>query len=121
MTEHEHTWDEVGERFAALGRLLKDRFEQEREDDDQQAVRDAFSKLAEAARRLGDAVGEAVRDPAVREQAREVGRSLNDAVVSTVRDLDAQLRNRPARPTGPETTTADAGPDVADEDGPTSG
>jgi hypothetical protein len=96
MTEPKQAWDEVGERFAALGRQLKTRFDQEREGDDRQAVRDAVGRLAEAARRLGDSVGEAVRDPAVKQQARDVARSLNDALATTFREVGEQIRPRPS-------------------------
>ncbi|HEX2038418.1 MAG TPA: hypothetical protein VHF47_01665 [Acidimicrobiales bacterium] len=77
----EDAWSEVGERFAALGRRLRDG------DVDREAVDQALESLAAAVDDVVDAVAGPLRDPSFKEEAREAARSLGHAITSTVRDL----------------------------------
>jgi len=88
-------WEDVGQRFEALGRVLKERYqsaerapdtahaaEQEEASEERAALREAFDKIVEAAQELGERAAAIVRDPAVKEQTTLVARSLNEALTA---------------------------------------
>lgn len=87
-------WVDVEERFAALGRAMKERYraaEDEPEDDaaggeqdSGAAVRNAFERLVAAAREFGDRAGDVARDDDVKARAKQTAASLNDALSATV-------------------------------------
>jgi hypothetical protein len=107
-------WTEVGRRFEELGRALRSHFERESApaaegaagaeapgeqpdvsaDRDRAAMRDALRKLSQAAQRLGENAGEAVRDPAVRESAQRAARTFGDALETTFSELGDEIRER---------------------------
>ena len=141
--EPREAWSEVGRRFEELGRALREHYagvaespdsatwtaagaEEERSGDagDRAAIRDALQRLGQAAQRLGDQTGEAVRDPAVRETAQQAARTLGDALEATFGQLGEQLRGRVGsrgsdqaepEPTSPRPA---APPEITGEDGP---
>ncbi len=76
---------------------------------DRAAMRDALRKLGQAAQRLGDQAGEAVRDREVRESAQRVARTFADALDATFTDLGEEIRGR---------VRARRGSDPADQDAP---
>jgi hypothetical protein len=57
-------------------------------------MRAGLGRLRQAAERLGDHAGEAVRDPAVRESAQQVARKLRDALDATFSELGEEIRGR---------------------------
>jgi hypothetical protein len=61
---------------------------------DRAAMRDALHRLEEAAKRLGEHAGEAVRDPAVRTSAQQAAYSLREALEATFSELGEGLRGR---------------------------
>ena len=89
-------WVDLEERFAALGRAMKERFRAAEEGPDEEvdggepesesgaAVRNAFERLVDAAREFGDRAGDVARDDAVKSQAKQAAGSLNDALSATV-------------------------------------
>jgi hypothetical protein len=96
MTEAKEKWDEVGERFAELGRMVKDRFD----------ANAAFGveerdKVNDALRQIGDALdagfttlGDTFRDPAMRDELKGAGASIAEAVAATMRDVSEALKKR---------------------------
>ena len=93
MTDPKKTWADVGEGFETLGRLLKQRFtthdspistEPEASPEERAAVREAFDKLVAAAKDFGDRATDVAKDPEVKAQTKQVARSLNTALSSTV-------------------------------------
>jgi len=94
MAEAKDKWDEVGERFGDLGRHLKDRF-------DANAAFGAAERerVNNALRELGDAldagfttIGEALRDPSMREEMKSAGSSIADAITATLRDVSDAIK-----------------------------
>src|SRR4051812_6681347 len=82
---NEKVWTEVGERFAALGRVMKDRYQRQaglQADDAEPGrdARDALRGLADALDGVFTAAGETIRDPAVAEEAHQAARSLGAAL-----------------------------------------
>ena len=107
MTEPmKQRWEDVGQRFEALGRVLKERYqsaegahatasapaaEQDEATEDRAALREAFDKVLAAAQELGERAASVVRDPAVKEQTTLVARSLNDALTVSVDQLGDEV------------------------------
>ena len=105
MTEPmKQRWEDVGQRFEALGRVLKERYqsaerapdmahaaEQDEASEERAALREAFDKIVEAAQELGERAASIVRDPAVKEQTTLVARSLNEALTASVDQIGDEV------------------------------
>ena len=107
MTEPEpmkQRWEDVGQRFEALGRAVKERYqsaesspetaqaaEHEEASEERAALREAFEKIVTAAQELGERAASIIRDPAVKEQTTLVARSLNDALTASVDQLGDEV------------------------------
>ncbi len=117
MSDAGSAWKEAGERVAALGASLKRHY-------DERSTTEAGvppPDLGEAARRVADAVrdavdslGAAAHDPAVTEDARRVGASFAEALSVTFAEVSDDL-HRMATGSGP------AAGAPADEDGRSAG
>jgi len=99
MAERDETkqaWNEVASEFSGLGLKLKLHLEAARADRDAQddvghRVVPALDRLARAIDDAFDAVGEAAKDEAVREDVRKVGRTLSDALGATFSEVGDDL------------------------------
>jgi hypothetical protein len=87
-------WDKLGEQFASLREKLKDTYHQQPGEDgpSDDEVRDAFHTLGRAWDRLTDAVGTAVRDEGVRQQAKQAATGFFEAVGAAFSQLGSELR-----------------------------
>lgn len=93
-------WNDVGEDFARLGKVMKERYQGHVVDsapDDDRAdtdagVRAAFERLLAAGREFGDRIADVVTGDEVREQAKQTGQRLNDAMSTSADILGEQLR-----------------------------
>jgi hypothetical protein len=116
-------WNEVGRRFEELGRVLRGHFEREPETEpgatgggtdtaagDRAAMKDALHRLGQAAQRLGDQAGEAVRDQAVRESAQSVARSFGAALEATFSEFGDEVRERMKARRGGEQADRESAP-----------
>ncbi len=99
MTDTRQAWQEVGERFEALGLKLKLHLEEERserDDDDEvtvdAGVREALDKVAAALDDVFDALGEAAEDVAVKADLKELAGSFGSALETTFEELGNRLR-----------------------------
>jgi len=61
---------------------------------DWDSARESVRDLGSSVRRIATQAGDAARDPQVRDSAQRAARSLGDAIVTTVEDLAAELRER---------------------------
>jgi len=82
-------WSEVGERLEALALKLKLHFEQARDEE----AADALGRLRKDIEDAFEAAGNAVKDEAVRADAREVGRLFGDALATTLEKFGDEIRN----------------------------
>jgi hypothetical protein len=100
-------WDRVGDQFASLKDKLRDTYRQQAADEGptEDEVKDAFRTLGKAWDRLADAVGAAVRDEGVRQQAKAAATGFFDAVGAAFSDLGSELRK-----SKPEADTEDVPP-----------
>ena len=96
MADAKESWDEVGERFGALGRMLKDRF-----DANAAFGADERDKVNDALRQLGDAldagfttIGDTLRDPTMRDELKHAGSSIADAIAETLRSVSEAIKRR---------------------------
>ena len=118
-------WNEVAEGFAKLGGAMKDRYRGEADEasgDDAPAapgpdkLREAFERLVEAGRDVGQRSVEVLRDADVNAQARQAATSLNDALAATV-DMIGNEVGRWFGRDGTTTATVDDTPEPVDPHG----
>jgi hypothetical protein len=81
-TDTKMAWEAVADRLDALGLKLKVHFEQAGGQVDE--VREAFERLGSAIEATFSAIGAAVQDPAVREDATNLAATLGDALADTL-------------------------------------
>jgi len=84
-------WLEVGDELEAVALKLKLHLEQETSESD--AVDDLLQRLAARVDDAIDAVGHAATDEAVRDDLRETGRRMVDAMEATFREATRSVRS----------------------------
>jgi hypothetical protein len=115
MAESKAAWERVGEDFRALGRQVKQHYDQRprpeglggedrerpgaaegggRQAADRRKVDEALDKLRESLDQAFSALGDAVRDPQVGEQTRKAAGSLSDALTATFAEASERFRKR---------------------------
>ena len=94
MAEAKEKWDEVGERFADLGRSLKDRFDANAAfgSEEKDKVNDALRQLGDALDAGFTTIGDTLRDPAMRDELKHAGTSIADAIAATLRDVSDVIK-----------------------------
>jgi hypothetical protein len=103
MAESKEAWDRVGQEFRALGRQVRERYEQ-REGappaPDRRKVDEALRELSDSLDQTFTALGDAIRDPQFGEQSRKAAGSLSDAVAATFAEVSERMRSRRQPPAG---------------------
>jgi hypothetical protein len=122
MADSKANWDQVGEDFKALGRQVRQHYEQSRAEGsgaplrgslvneegreetseprteapaaDRRKVDDALQKLTESLDQAFSALGDAVRDPEVGEQTKKAASSLSDALNATFAEVSERFRKK---------------------------
>jgi hypothetical protein len=104
MAESKAAWEQVGEEFRALGRQVKERYEQRpraqgQEGEtpppaDRRKVDEALQTLSESLEQAFSALGEAVRDPRFGEQTKKAAGSLSDALNATFAEASERFRKK---------------------------
>jgi hypothetical protein len=94
MTETKEKWDQVGERFSDLGRRLKERFDANTAfgADEREQVNDALRQLGDALDAGFTTIGDTLRDPAMRDEMKNAGSSIADAIAATLRDVSDTIK-----------------------------
>jgi hypothetical protein len=99
MEETKRAWDEVGERFAELGRMISERYRRLGEERTSQPTTAEEDAWADAVRRATDEVdraftslGGTLRDETARQHLRETGRKLTDALKVTFTEASEEVR-----------------------------
>jgi hypothetical protein len=93
MTTVHAAWDDLAAKFEALGLKLKLHYEQTRD----QEVTAAVDRLRQGIEDAFEAAGNAVQDEAVREDVREVGRLLTQALGVTLEKVGQDVRGAASR------------------------
>ena len=122
MAESRAQWEKVGEEFRALGRQVKQHYEQRPRPEqpgpggqepgqpgadqaatgadqvapsaDRRKVDDALQKLTESLDQAFSALGDAIRDPQFGEQTRKAASSLSDALNATFAEASERFRKK---------------------------
>ena len=109
MAESKANWDQVGEEFKALGRQIRQHYEQTRTEGaapkegaadqaapsaDRRKIDDALQKLTESLDQAFSALGDAIRDPQFGEQTRKAASSLSDALNATFAEASERFRKK---------------------------
>jgi len=97
MSEVKKAWGEVADRLSALGSKLKQHTEDEKPADDDKEFSSGLEKLKSSINEVLDSMGEAARDPAVREDARSVASAFAEALDATIDDARKALKSRSAK------------------------
>jgi hypothetical protein len=96
-------WNDVADRFSALGRMMKERYQDAGEDDTGEtatadaasesdaAFRQAFERVVAAGREVGDRAVDVARDDDVKAQAKRAASSLNEALSATMNFLGEEV------------------------------
>jgi hypothetical protein len=109
MTVQSQAWENVGERFEALGEHLRGHFDEVGADaaSERAAFERSVRGLLGALEDGFDAAGHAVRDPVLREDVKNVATAVREALLASVESAGDQVRERltlPARVTPPAST-----------------
>jgi hypothetical protein len=124
MADSKANWDQVGEDFKALGRQVRQHYEQSRAEAatpkegatgqpatdrpavepgptgqapppaDRRKVDEALQKLTESLDQAFSALGDAVRDPQVGEQTKKAASSLSEALNVTFAEVSERFRKK---------------------------
>jgi hypothetical protein len=120
MDETKRAWDEVGDGFTKLGRMISERYKGQGGEEPAPAGGTEESVVADAIRRATDeldraftSLGDTLRDDDARRQMRETGTKLTDALKVTFTEVSDEIRrtvgNRRAPgsndPPDPDTST----------------
>jgi CHASE3 domain sensor protein len=97
VDETRKAWDEVGEGFAKLGRMISERYQrlnasQPTPAEEGAAAKDSIRRATEELDRAFTAFGETLRDDQAREHMRDTGRKLGDALRVTFNEVSEQIR-----------------------------
>lgn len=100
MADVRQSWNEAGERLNALGLKLKLHYEQQRDEGEQAKVAEAVKRLADTVEGAFDALGAASKDPAVKDDIKQVGQSVTGALRTTFSEASDEIRKLLKRPGG---------------------
>jgi hypothetical protein len=95
MADVKSAWNDAGDQLQNLGASLKQHYAQQRGEDAGQTkeqVGDAFKKVGEALQGAFDALGAAAKDPAVKADVKQTGKSVADALTVTFTELSDDVR-----------------------------
>lgn len=120
MDETRKAWDEVGDGFTKLGRMISERYKSHGGDEgarpggaEESVVADALRRATEELDKAFTSLGDTLRDDEARKQMRETGTKLSDALRVTFTEVSDQIRrtvgNRQSSPGSNE--PPEAGPE----------
>jgi hypothetical protein len=99
MEDMKRAWDEVGDGFSALGRMISERYRDQGGEEPSQpgtgqesAVADAIRRATEELDKAFTSLGDTLRDDEARRQMRETGTKLSDALKVTFTEVSDEIR-----------------------------
>jgi hypothetical protein len=94
MSQASERWDDVGTRFADLGRHLKERYDATAAfgETEKDKVNDALRDIGEALDAGFTAIGDSLRDPGVRDEMKQAGVAIADALAATFNEVADEIR-----------------------------
>ncbi len=91
MADPKKAWADIGDAMSALGLKLKLHTEQEMSEDGKEFT-SALERLAGTVNDIFEGVGSAARDPAVRDDARNIAQAFAGAVDPTIAEARSRLK-----------------------------
>ena len=91
MADPKKAWADVGDAMSALGLKLKLHTEQEMSEDGKEFT-SGLERLTGAVNDIFQGLGNATRDPAVRDDARSVAQAFAGAVDATIDEARSRLK-----------------------------
>jgi hypothetical protein len=98
MADERAPWNEVGDRLGALALKLKLHAQEELSEERKAEARSAVERFGATIQGAIDGLGDAARDPAVKEDAKAAGEALSRAVTVTVEEVLKAFRPPPPPP-----------------------
>lgn len=99
MDETKRVWDEVGDGFTKLGRMISERYKGQGGEEsarpggaEDNAVADAIRRATDELDRAFTSLGDTLRDDEARRQMRETGTKLSDALKVTFTEVSDEIR-----------------------------
>lgn len=95
MSDARSAWNDAGERLTGLGASLKQHYEARQEAEvapEDKPVAEAFARVGEALQGAFDALASAAKDPAVKDEVKQTGRSVADAMAATLSEVSEGVR-----------------------------
>lgn len=93
MDDTTEAWERVSDRFAALALKLKMHAQEEWSDADLRS-KVGFDRVRTAVDEAMDTIEAAYEDEAVRQDARDAGQAVVDAIDATIRTVQERLRSQ---------------------------
>ena len=99
MAEAKDKWDEVGDKFNEIGKRFKERYDANAAfgADQQEKMNDALRQMADALDAGFTALGDSLRDPGIREELKQAGMSIGDALSATFNDVAGEIKKAVAK------------------------
>jgi len=98
MSESKEKWDDVGDRFNALGRKLKTHYDAnagagpEQENAHQAEINGALRQIGDALEAGFTAIGESLRDTEMRDELKSAGVAIGDALTASLEDVKNAIK-----------------------------
>ena len=102
MDDVRTTWSDAAETLGGLGSKLKVHYEQQQEADRETAqadVQTAVKRLGDAVQDAFEAMSAAAKDDAVKEDVKQFGQALTEALKATFSEMSGEVRQVMKRPT----------------------
>jgi len=119
MDDTKRAWDEVGEGFAKLGRIISERYRDMGEERashpttaEKEGVADAIRRATDELDRAFTSLGDTLRDDEAREHVQDTGRKLSDALKVAFTAVSEAVGSRRSR--GPSESPPLARPPTPD-------
>jgi hypothetical protein len=93
VSDPKQAWNDVADQFSDLGLKLRLHFDETVQARPDETVKKALEDLRDAVEQAFTAVGNVVKDPAVKDDVGEVARSLREALSTTFTEASADLRH----------------------------
>ena len=105
MAESKANWDQVGEDFRALGRQVKQHYDEQPRPGqpeagqasptaDRRKVDETLQKLTDSLEQAFSALGDVIRDPQFGEQTKKAAGSLSDALNATFAEASERFKKK---------------------------
>lgn len=105
MADERGPWNDVGDRLGTLASKLRLHAQEEISEERKAEARSAVEHVGATIQGAIEGLGEAARDPAVKDDARAAGEALTIAVTSTLDEVLKAFRSTP--PPSPATPQSD--------------